>query len=498
MTNFKFHNRTFILLVILSFVVPSIIKAQQNNTFYLMHDVPQSKLLNPAVQIKCKWFVGFPLLTSTQLNYSNSTFSFNELFTTSNGSASLDIGTFYNNIKKTNLLSTELHLDLISVGYRFSDYYVNFNIAEKINIGLTYPGSIMDLAWKGNTQFLGETVEFNNLRTHSVYYREYSLGVSKVWDAYNIFGIRAKLLFGKANIYSGKSEMSLYTDPNTFDLHVEGDINVNTSFPITITQNSDGKINGSEMGDIDIVSFLMNGKNKGFALDLGWIYKFSENITLSASLLDLGFIRWKSDVNNIQISGSFDYTGTGLGSNFSSTDYMTQLSDSIADAFNQTVTQDNYYSWLPTQIYLGGMYQYRPKLGIGAVSRNVIYRNKLHSSFTLSANTTIWNKFSASLSWSYLNNTYKNIGLGLAWHSRGLQFHMISDNVLGIIKPLDTRTLNLRFGFSFLFGCPKNKEEEQKMSNPYNSQNNGNCFWAKKMDKNYKDFLKKKKKNNRK
>lgn len=496
MTNSKFQNKTFILLVILSFFISSLVKGQQNNTFFLMHEVPQSNLLNPAVQIKCKWFVGFPLLTSTHLDYSNSTFSFNELYTTTNGSASMDIGTFYNNIKKTNLVSTELHLDLISIGYRFSDYYVNFNIAEKINIGLTYPGSIFELAWKGNTQFLGETAEFNNLRTHSVYYREYSLGVSKVWDAYNIFGIRAKLLFGKANIYSGKSEMSLYTDPNTFDLHVEGDINVNTSFPITITQNSDGKINGSEMGDIDIVSFLMNGKNKGFALDLGWIYKYSDNITLSASLLDLGFIRWKSDVNNIQISGSFDYTGTGLGSNFSSTDYMTQLSDSVADAFNQTVTQDNYYSWLPTQIYLGGMYQYRPKLGIGAVSRNVIYRNKLHSSFTLSANTTIWNKLSGSLSWSYLNNSYKNIGLGLAWHSRGIQFHMISDNVLGIIKPLDTRTLNLRFGFSFLFGCPKNKEEEQKMSNPYNSQNNGNCYWAKKMDKNHKDFLKKK--NNRK
>ncbi|MFC2105007.1 DUF5723 family protein, partial [Bacteroidota bacterium] len=474
MTNPKLRNKTLLILFIGLLVFLSNTKAQQNNTFYLMHDVPQANLLNPAVQIKCKWFVGFPLLTSTQLNYSNSTFSFNELFTTSDGSASLNIGNFYENIKKTNLLSTELHLDLISIGYRFSDYYINFNIAEKINVALTYPGSIMELAWKGNSQFLGETAEFNNLRTHSVYYREYALGVSKVWDANNIFGLRAKLLFGKANIYSGKSEMSLYTNPSTFDLHVEGDLNVNTSFPMTITQNSEGKISGVEMGDIDIVSFLMNGKNKGFALDLGWIYRYSENITFSASLLDLGFIRWKSDVNNISISGSFDYTGTGIGSNFSSTDYMTELSDSVLDAFNHTVTQESYYSWLPTQIYLGGMYQYRPKLGIGLVNRNLIYRGKLHSSITLSANTKVWDKLSASLSWSYLNNTYKNVGLGLAWHSRGLQFHMISDNLLGIIKPLDTRILNLRFGFSFLFGCPKNKEEEEKLSNPYDSMNNGN------------------------
>ena len=272
------NHRSFLrkhesILLFLFFFISINTFSQQNSTFYLMHDVPQTNLLNPAVQIKCKWFVGFPLLTSTQFNYSNSTFSFNELFTTTDGSASLDIGTFYDNIKKTNLLNSEIHLDLISVGYHFSNYYINFNIAEKINFAITYPGSIMELAWKGNTQFLGEKAEFNNLRTHAVYYREYSLGVSKVLDAYNIFGIRAKLLFVKANVYSGKSEVSLYTDPNTFDLSVEGDINVNTSYPMTITQNSDGKISGIETGDIDIVSFSMNGKNKGFALDLGWIHK---------------------------------------------------------------------------------------------------------------------------------------------------------------------------------------------------------------------------------
>lgn len=479
----------YVFLVFLFFYFP--LKGQQNNTVYLMHNVPQSNLLNPAVQIKCKWFVGIPALSSTQLNYSNSTFSFNELFRQSNGSASLDIDAFYNNIKKTNLLSSEIHLDLISVGYRSNDYYFTFNIAEKINLALTYPGSLMDLAWKGNTQFLGETAEFHNLRTHSIYYREYSLGISKVWDVNNIFGIRAKLLFGKANVYSGKSEMSLYTDPNTFDLHVEGDVTANASYPMTIIQNSDGNISGIEIQEIDLLSFLMNGQNKGFAIDLGAIHRYSENITLSASMLDLGFIRWQSDVNNMNINGSFDYTGTGLGSDFNNVDYMTNLGDSVLNQFNQTITQDKYYSWLPLQVYLGGMYQYSPNLGLGVVNRNVIYRNKLHSSLTLSANTVVWDKLSASISWSYLNNTYKNAGAGLAWHSSGLQFHMVSDNLLGIIKPLDARTLNLRFGFSILMGCPKNRHEEIQMRNTYHTMSKGNCFWAKRLlQKKYKKKIK--------
>lgn len=467
------------------------VKGQQNNTFFLMHNVPQSNLLNPAVQIKCKWFIGIPVLSSTQLNYSNSTFSFNELFTQSSGSASLDIDAFYNNIKKTNLLSSELHSDLISVGYRKNDYYFTFNIAEKINLALTYPGLLMDLAWKGNSQFLGETATFNNLSTQSVYYREYAIGISKVWDANNIFGLRAKLLFGKSNLYSGKSEMSLYTDPNTFDLHLKGDVTTSASFPMTITLNSDGNINGIEMQEVSLFSFLMNGQNKGFAIDLGVIHRYTENITLSASMLDLGFIRWQSDVNNVNISGSFDYTGTGMGSDFNNVDYMVNLGDSVLNHFNPEITQNKYYSWLPLQLYLGGMYQYAPNLGIGVINRNVIYRNKFHSSLTLSANTAFWDKLSASLSWSYLNNTYKNIGAGLAWYSRGFQFHMISDNLLGIIKPLDARTLNLRFGFSVLLGCPKDKKEEMQMSNKYNSISKGNCFWAKRLlQKKYKKKIK--------
>ena len=34
--------------------------SQQSNTLYMMHDVPQSNLLNPAVQLNCKLFIGVP------------------------------------------------------------------------------------------------------------------------------------------------------------------------------------------------------------------------------------------------------------------------------------------------------------------------------------------------------------------------------------------------------------------------------------------------------
>jgi hypothetical protein len=68
---------------------------------------------------------------------------------------------------------------------------------------------------------------------------------------------------------------------------------------------------------------------------------------------------------------------------------------------------------------------------------------------------------------------------------------MVSDNLLGIIKPLDARTLNLRFGFSILMGCPKNRHEEIQMRNTYHTMSKGNCFWAKRLlQKKYKKKIK--------
>ncbi len=36
-----------------------------------------------------------------------------------------------------------------------------------------------------------------------------------------------------------------------------------------------------------------------------------------------------------------------------------------------------------------------------------------------------------------------------------MQFYTVSDNVLGFLRPLDSRTINLRFGVNLMLGCPK-------------------------------------------
>ncbi len=436
-----------------------------------MHKVPQSNLLNPAVQLQCKWFIGIPGLTSSHISYSNTAFTYNDLA----GSDSWNIEGIVDQMHRVDLYTAEALIHPIFVGYRFKSLYFNFNITEKTLAYQTVPKKFAEMALLGNGQFLDETSRFNALRPAGYYQREYSLGVSKVMDNRLVLGLRGKLLFGKANLYSNRVKVDFTTRETDFNLLLNGDFAINSSFPMTITQDEEGNINGITLDEIDLLQMLMNRGNPGFAIDLGAIYRVDDRITLSASLLDMGLVRWRTDLNNVIGVGTFEYGGVDPSTEIISVGFIREIIDSIINAFDVTVSQEPYISFLPAQLFLGGSYQIKENIALGVVSRNVILRSKVHSSLTLSANADLADRILATVSWSYLNNSIKNIGAGLAYHGKGFQFHLVSDNLLGFFFPFNTRTVNLRAGFNVMFGCPRNKKEQLESESYGPMPKVGNC-----------------------
>jgi hypothetical protein len=222
---------------------------------------------------------------------------------------------------------------------------------------------------------------------------------------------------------------------------------------------------------------VLNRGNPGFALDLGAIYRYSDELTLSASILDLGLVRWRTDLNNIEASGEFLFQGAEPGTDFASGNYLNEISDSLLNAFDMTLSQNPYTSFTPAQLFLGGSYRINDMVTIGAVNRNLLLRSKVHSSLTLSATTDLLDRVLVTLSWSYLNNTIRNIGAGLAYHGKGFQFHLVSDNLLGFFYPFNTRSLNIRTGFNVMFGCPRGKKEKLE-GESYGRAPRGDCSWT--------------------
>lgn len=447
---------------------------QQSSTLYLLHEIPQSNLLNPAVQLQCKWFVGIPGLSSVHASYSNTAFSYSDVAD----------GEYWNleqaldQMHRVDLYAGESMLQAISLGYRHKSYYFTFSVSDRANMYQRVPRSIPEIGIRGNANYIGESARFHAFRSTGHYNREYAFGASKALDPFLSLGVRAKILFGKANVSSARSSMQLYTEANTFDLRLDGDYRLNMSLPLTFILNEEGDITDVVLDEIDYRELLLNRRNPGFAIDLGATYRYDERITLSASLLDLGLTRWSSDLNSVLASGEFIYTGIDSENTPVSWDYFREFMDSVYNSLDVRVTQQPYISFLPVQLFLGARYQITDKVALGAVNKNLLFRGKLHSSLTLQASRQLTDGFLATLSWSYLNNSIKNLGAGIAYYGRGLQFHLITENFLGFFYPFDTRTLNLRLGVNLMLGCPRDKKSKMQSESYGRMPKGGNCSWT--------------------
>jgi hypothetical protein len=431
-----------------------------------MHDLPQASYVNPAIQPSCKVLIGIPALSSFHVNASSTGLSYNDL---SSGASQIDAVSITDKLKKVNFATFELHLNLITIGIKHNDLYFSFNIAEKINAKAFYPKALTDLAVYGNDEYVGETITTRGLGASAYHLREYSLGIAQDVDWNYKWGLRGKLLFGKANLNSKRSELNLSTEPDTYDLLASWAYQINASLPLNIPSNNNFTINDIEVGEVSPVKYLLNSSNKGFAIDFGFIYA-TERLTWSGSILDLGGIYWKSDVAQLSSAGSFAFDGVLINDNLNPDEFLEMITDSISNQLRVSSSQKSYFTFLPTKINLGATYELHPNINAGLLLRTEFYPRRPVPSATFSLNAFQLKNFSASASYSIMNGSYNNIGLGLGFGKPNFTFHIISDNILGFIWPNRAHTANLRFGMSLLFGCKK-KVKSFKYSGP-------GCYWV--------------------
>lgn len=459
-------NRNFLLLGLLFLLLTTNnrLYAQQNHSLFLWHDVQQSNLMNPAVPISCKWYVGIPVLSSVHVNYANSSFTFNQLFENSSGTYNPDFESLQKRVHFRNYIGTELHTQLFALGYKFNEYSFILSVTEKNNIPVTYPKDIIKLLLEGNAPFIGDKASLRGTGVYFNHYREYAIGASKnIWDEFYV-GIKAKVLFGKLNISTRKTNVNLHTDETTYNLDFEGDLLIHTSLPLDV-DISDNTVNRIALSsDINPVALALNRKNPGFAIDAGIIYPYTDQIQLSASVIDLGLIRWRSNLNTFDASGEFTYDGI-LNQQDEEGGYFDNLRDQFYEQMNLQGYQEKYTTFLPPRFTVGANYLYNQYLSGGVTADVIVHKSKTMPSLTLvgQAKPTHWLGFVGS--YTIQNYSFNNLGFGFFIGKAPVQFYIVSDNAFAIMKPLDARMTNVRFGLNINIGCSE-KEKKESFSQP--------------------------------
>ncbi len=487
----------FILLGML--MIPFIMKAQENQTLYYM-GLPQSRLMNPALQGSCGFYLGLPGISSVYFNYSNNSFSPDDFIFKGTGEyadslitilhPSYNIDDFLDKLPKRMYLSPEAHVQLFAFGFMSRDIYFTFDITEKANLFLSLPKDFMTLAFHGNSAFVGGTADFSDLTFDMTEYRQYGVSVSKKINNSLTFGAKGKLLFGKANLSLKNADLGITIDEGHGYTHIlHSDIILNVSAPLIVTTDSEGFIEDFDISDdMDtddgILDFVLNTGNVGVAFDFGAVYNLDDYFTLSASVVDLGYINWKQDVYNFVSKGTYVFEGIDISPEFDVNDdrdlgeVAEAMLDSIADIFKPLSQEEAYITMLPTKIYLGGTFNVCEKLNLGLLSRSQIYKGKIQQALTISANTNLGNALMTSVSYTMSNNSYNNLGVGRSFRGGPFQFYFVSDHIpvtfnkyqfedngdiTSIPFPINLKRINIRFGLNFVFGCNPKKFKDKPL-----------------------------------
>lgn len=450
-----------IMILLLLLAGSADLRAQMSQSLYFMDRIPQTGLLNPAHQQNHDLFIGLPMISTLNFNagtnfarFSDMVFKhpqYDSLITFMHPDA--DPSAFTSILRTSNRISPDLYAGFISIGLRRGTSYFSLNIADRALLRTTLPEDFILFALKGNEQFVGRTLDFSDLGVEMTYYREYALGWSATVNERLDIGGRAKLLFGKANISLGGSKMNLFTDPGTYNISLESEFSLDFSLPVAVVKDEDGKNGGirshSDRDDYRLRNFFFNNSNAGVAVDLGVIYRLSDKTKLFGSLTDLGFINWKGDVHNYNMENNFVYEGFDFSQGTGSGDH---LLDSVWQLLQVDETKSSYMRRLPARIYLGATYEFHPLINLGLLGRSELYHNRIEQAVTLSANILASRWLSTSLSWSAMNRSFTNFGMGMSFSGRIFNFYIVSDNIIANFIPDRTRNLNLWFGANLVFG----------------------------------------------
>jgi hypothetical protein len=418
--------------------------AQQNMTLYQMHDVTQSNFLNPSVASDCKWNIGFPMLGNISVAV-GTPISYNDL---GPGNEYMNGDKILSAIGKTNLASSNIGLNILTIGYRTGDMYFQFTMNEKVSAGFSFSKDPVELILKGNAPYLGKTVEANFALSLS-YYREYGFNIAYDFGDNLWLGARAKLLFGRIGANSGNNILSLYTDPMTYALDVNSDLLVQASIPGTAKiDQSDGTVSGFN-SEFEVGQFVFNPVNVGGAIDLGVNKIFENGWKVSASLLNLGMINWSTNTHRFYRKSNLKYSGATAG--------ITKWSD-FADTLRSVADfkyagGEAFSQWLAPEIMAGISYPVAEYIRAGITGYAGISSAGIPWALTATALTDNTSHIFGSLSYTVTKNSFVNIGAGLGVRLGALNLHVLTDNILAVFSPASQKYATFQFGINFKFGC---------------------------------------------
>jgi hypothetical protein len=462
------QNKKYILSLFIAFVCLLPGGAQTPMGLYFMETIPQSSQINPAMQPRANGFFALPQGgTAFQ-----SDMAFNDVFQEQGPewvtplSARFNYDDLYNVIGKSANINQNVNTDIFGFGFRSGKDYLTFTFGIRAVSQMGMPADLFKISEAGFPD--GQNFDFSTMRMKQAAYHELAIGYSREWNDKWTFGMKFKPLFGIAGGVTDINSFKLNTGRTQWDVNVDGTIY--TSAPLEVTEGAPGdfpeSIEGKDLTDSETSEYLTSFKNGGMAFDFGAVYEFSDQLTFSAALTNLGYVKFKEDLNSLSFNGTYAFDGIAVDDTDEEVieQAFEDIGDSLKTVINYDVKHEKFSVPLSPSMYVGASYQWTPSVSFGFLSRSLFQKYNFRQDFSLSANLQPYSFVALNLNYSQRIKGAGGLGGALSFLAGPLQLYLAADymptryaNVSfddgeSMAMPYKHKDLNFRFGLNLIFG----------------------------------------------
>ena len=446
--------------------------AQFLRTSYFMEGTHYRQQLNPALT-PTKGYFNLPVIGAVNATVGSTSLGYQDIIDIiDDGDDFYTKPDFMNRLKDNNKLNVNFSTEILSAGWYKGKNFWSFNIGLRTDIGANLTKNMFTFLnemetveenWRNsNYDISGQQLNINA-------YTEIGLGLSRQINSRLTVGARVKALLGIGNMelklnrvamsanlpsdqqinqWSSESYWNSMTPSqaaqaaqelkdkfNNYHANLTVGAELKSSFKGLELQEEEGK---DYVTDFDFDSGKLGIAGYGFGIDLGASYKILDNLTVSASVLDLGFISCSksstkiasANPDPIDIKGSTYANMVDPNNPNTVMNAVNQLQND-AQGYMDRVTngdvldydmlqlevsdaKESRKSRLASTLVLGAEYGFfNNKLAVGVLSTTRFVQPDALTELTFSANYRPKSWFNVALSYSAIQSAGKSFGLGL-------------------------------------------------------------------------------------
>jgi len=461
-------------LLVLTFVA----QAQNKKILYGFDNIPQGLLLNPGQENPYRSHIGIPVLSGLSFDANISGITVASLFGDDGigGFAGTDFNTKVQNALNTigykDYASVNAQVEVLSGGYKLNDRdYLSFGFYEEADGFFGFPKDLFDLLNEGNAGNNNENID-RVFSASGIAFRAEVLGVLHAGITRRInnvitVGARAKIYSGGLNITSNNNQGTFVTTRTPIDqngIYASSFNNLDGSLLTSGIYDEDAGQNDVTRGKVIGNTFI--GGNLGLGIDIGLTYHVNEQIELTASLLDVGFVNYRKNIRNNFLKGDFTYSGINLEYS-EQRNYLQELEDEFNEGVYREVDSESYTVLRPVKFnssarysfgksrYLSTCHDIRLKdyydNAVGAQLYAVSRPYGIRMALTGFYERKFADFLNTKITWTVDDFSSTNVGLGVSTNIWKLNVYGMLDNIFELTDITDANTFSAQFGINLIF-----------------------------------------------